>query len=230
MKLQYKMTLVLTELSNHGLAMAADSPVTITNTQTGLSYAKPNAAKKLQTIPYLNAGISCWGFGKISGMMSDLWLESFINSNSGMTSLKSFAEKLSAELNAIFGANTSGDGGLGFHLAGFEDHNGVPTPSFYHIHDGISTTLESRGISIDPSKFNPNHDMPPDIFTQIAAKGLAWITRNGDYELYAQMFGLLERFFNDLQPIGVMIPNSQNVADRADYLVFQIRTVSELYR
>jgi hypothetical protein len=72
--------------------------------------------------------------------------------------------------------------------------------------------------------------MPPNIFAQIAATREGWITRNGDYQLYAQMFQLLESFFNQLQPIGVMIPNSQNVTDRADYLVFQIRTVSELYR
>lgn len=224
------MTLVLTELTTHGITMAADSAVTSTNTRTGLSHAQPNAANKLHSIPYLNAGISCWGLGKIGRMQTDRWLENFIRSNPGITTLQDFAGELATSLNSLIPRNISGDGRLGFHLSGFEDYSGVPTPSFYHIHDGRSTTLEQRGIFVDTSLFNPNHDMPPDIFTQIAATGAGWITRNGDYQLYAQIFQLLEKFFGQLQPMGVMIPNSQNVADRADYLVFQIRTVSELYR
>jgi hypothetical protein len=69
------MTLVLTELTTHGVAMAADSAVTITNTSTGLSYVQPNAAKKLHSIPYLSAGISCWGLGTIDGAQTDRGLK-----------------------------------------------------------------------------------------------------------------------------------------------------------
>lgn len=224
------MTLVLTELTLHGITMAADSAVTITNTVSGLSYAQPNAANKLKKIPYLNAGVSCWGLGTISGIPTDQWLESFIGSNSGITTLQEFAAELSKNLNSLMPPNNTVNGRLGFHLAGFEDYNSQPTPSFYHIHDGASTTLEQRGISVDPTRFNPNHDMPPHVFLQVARSDGGWITRNGDYQLYAQMFNLLENFFAGLRPLGIMIPNSQNVGDRAEYLVFQIRTISELYR
>jgi hypothetical protein len=55
------MTLIITELSQFGIAMAADSAVTYTDSNTGRSWAVPNAAKKLQSIPYLKAGVSCWG-------------------------------------------------------------------------------------------------------------------------------------------------------------------------
>jgi hypothetical protein len=224
------MTLVLTELTLHGIAMAADSAVTTTNTVTGLSYVQPNAAKKLHQIPYLNAGVSCWGLGTISGMRTDQWLEDFIESNAGITTLQEFGEELAINLNSLIPSNNTQEGRLGFHLAGFEDYNSDSTPSFYHIHDDRSTTLEQRGIFIDPTLFNPNHDMPPHVFLQIASSGVGWITRNGDYLLYAQMFQLLENFFANLTPLGIMIPHSQNVVDRAEYLVFQIRTVSELYR
>ena len=57
-------TLVLTELSSLGIAMAANFAVTFMNPDTGLAFAEPNLARKLQEIPYLNAGISCWGIGK----------------------------------------------------------------------------------------------------------------------------------------------------------------------
>lgn len=224
------MTLVLTELSPFGIAMAADSAVTVTNTITGLSYVKPNAALKLQVIPYLNAGISCWGLGIINGIPTDEWLSKFIDTNSSLGSLKEFADELAKQLNSQVPRNTTSEGRLGFHLAGFEIYNGTPTPSFYHIHEGISTTLQQRGITINPNQFNANHDMPPQECLKIFAQSMIWITRNGDYKLYAAIFGSLEELFLKLIKIGIMIPYSQNLSNRADYLVFQIRTISEIYR
>ncbi len=224
------MTLVLTELSSFGIAMAADSAVTFTNRQTGLSFAQPNFALKLQVIHHLNAGISCWGMGEIAGISTDKWLSNFIASSSSQTTLQGFAEELATQLNSDAPLNTTGENRLGFHLAAFEDHNGIPTPSFYHIHDGPSTVLEQRGINVDPKRFNANHDVPPQIIQQIADSGRGFIVRNGDYQLYVNIFAQLEELFRQLIPLGIVIPNSQNLIDRAEYLVFQIRTVAEIYR
>jgi hypothetical protein len=220
------MTLVLTELSPFGIAMAADSAVTFTNPNTGYSFAKPNAAEKLQVIPYLNAGVSCWGVGEIDGEATDEWLAGFIRANSNLPSLASFASTLATALQNHLGPSSAKQSRVGFHLAGFEEYNGKPAPSFYHIHDGPSTTLQERGIAVDPSKFNANHDMPPAEFL----KRGGWITHNGDYQFYAQMFALLGMFFHNVSSLGIIIPDSQNLSDRAEYLVFQIRTVSDLYR
>jgi hypothetical protein len=224
------MTLVLTELTSFGIAMAADSAVTYIQQQTGLSHAIPNAALKLQIVPHLNAGISCWGLGTISGTSTDKWLANFILANTSLITLKDFADELAKQLNAQVPTSTTGKSRLGFHLAAFEDYMGTPTPSFYHIHDGPSTTLKQRGITVNPNQFNANHDMPPNIFQQKVAVGKAWITRNGDYQLYANIFGLLEDFFLKLYPLGIAIPNSQNLLDRTEYLVFKIRTMCEVYR
>jgi hypothetical protein len=224
------MTLVLTELSPLGIAMAADSAVTFTNPQTGLSFAEPNLAVKLQAISYLNAGISCWGMGQIANTPTDKWVHDFINAHQNITSLKDFVDQLAETLNAQLPQNATGENRLGFHVAGYESYNGVATPSFYHVHDGPSTVLAQRGTTVNPNQVNANHDMPPGLFQQVQAGGLAWITRNGDYMLYANIFGLLEDFFRKLNPLGIRIPNSHNLNDRAEYLVFQIRTVSEIYR
>ncbi|MFH1314065.1 MAG: hypothetical protein ABIJ00_12680 [Candidatus Eisenbacteria bacterium] len=94
----------------------------------------------------------------------------------------------------------------------------------------MSTTLRDRGISVDPHRFNANHDIPPSLFREMAARNEAWITRNGDYRFYAEIFQRLEAFFASLRSHGIMIPDSHTIADRAEYLVFQIRTVSHLYR
>ncbi len=224
------MTLVLTELSSFGIAMAADSAVTQTQTQTGLSNVIPNAARKLQKITHLNAGISCWGLGTIAGIATDQWLSNFINSSTSLTTLQSFANELARQLNAQVPTHTSDTNRLGFHLAAFENYNDVPTPSFFHIHDGPSTVLKKRGNKVKPYQFNANHDMPPEIFQQNFSNGGFYTTRNGDYKLYADIFGVLKGFFRKLEPFGILIPSSQNLLDRADYLVFQIRTVSEIYR
>ncbi len=224
------MTLVLTELSSFGIAMAADSAVTTTNLQTGLSFALPNMARKLQPISYLNAGISCWGLGKIVDTPTDEWIENFIDNCEKITTLQDFVNELADNLNAQLPQNITGENRLGFHVAGYEEYHGVATPSFYHVHDGPSTVLEQRGIMVNPNQVNANQDMPPDIFLQTQSEGSGWITRNGDYILYVNIFGLLEEFFSKLPPLGIQIPNSQNLNDRADYLIFQIRTVSEIYR
>ena len=225
------MTLVLTELNSFGIAMAADSAVTFINPRSGNVYAEPNRAIKLQVIPYLNAGISCWGMGEIDGTATDIWVQRYIDSHNTLTSLSNFTEQLAQTLNNLLPPNQTGEFRLGFHVAGYENFNGVPTPSFYHVHDGISTTLEQRGITINPKQVNANHDMPPEAFQLINRKGIGWLTRNGDYKLYAEIFGLLEAFFHTIAvKHGIIIPNSQNIQERAEYLVFQIKTVSEIYR
>lgn len=222
------MTLILTELSRFGIAMAADSVVT--HTSRGHTYASPNAAEKLQIIPTLNAGISCWGLGQIAGKETDKWLEQFIKSNSGVQSLGVFAETLASALQSEVGPSLTKQGRLGFHLAGFERYDGKALPSFYHIHDGTSTTLQDRGIIVDPSKFNANHDVPPVEFMNSIPYEARFMIRNGDYRFYAQLFGLMEDFFRSVERLGIVIPHSQNLDDRAEYLVFQIRTISDLYR
>ncbi len=115
---------------------------------------------------------------------------------------------------------------LGFHLAGYESYQGSRAPSFYHIHEGESTTLQQRGITINPNQFNANHDVPPAIALQFIAQGQGWLTRNGDYKLYANIFALLETLFQQLLPLGIIIPNTQNLSNRAEYLVFQISVKS----
>jgi hypothetical protein len=225
------MTLVLTEISPLGIAMAADTAITFTNKSTNQSRVQNNAAVKLQTIPYLNAGISCWGMGSINNISTDQWLANFISSNNTLTTLKDFADKLENELNRLIPNNPNPQNGrLGFHLAGYETYQGSRAPSFYHIHEGESTTLQQRGITVNPNQFNANHDIPPAIAIQLVSKGQGWITRNGDYQLYVNIFASLEKLFQQLRSSGIVIPNTQKLSDRAEYLVFQIRTISEIYR
>jgi hypothetical protein len=208
--------------------MAADSAVTV-KTKTGRRYVEPGGATKLQAVPSLNAGVSCWVAGAIGSQPTDQWLTDFIHANSTLPSIRAFAQYLATELQSVLGSGSGTQPRLGFHVAGYEEYGGRRVPSFYHVHDGPSTTLAGRGISIDPTVFNANHDMPPAEFQRLP-RGIGWITRNGDYQFYAQLFMLLEKFFHEVAELGIIIPHSQELSDRAEYLVFQIRTVSKLYR
>jgi len=221
------MTLVLTELSSDGIAMVADSAVTMINRASGAVSVSPTPAKKLQYVPYLNAGVSCWGMGRIGTATTDDWLSNFISSGSGASSIGEFASALACALQAEVGGNPDGECRLGFHVAGFETYNGSQVPSFFHVHDGPSSTLAARGIKVDPKRINANHDVPPDSFGPL---GRSWITRNGDYQLYAALDKHLSSFFGALQSSGIIMPHSTNVSDRADYLVFQARLVADIYR
>ena len=214
------MTLVLTELSERGITMAADSAITVTNIGTGMSFISPKRAKKLQNIPYLNAAISCWGMGQIKNIPTDEWINNFINSNQKIKTLTEFAKKLEDSLNQNIPSNIDGSPRLGFHLAGFEkDNNQETLPSFYHIHDGPSEVLTARGNSVNTHQFNANHDMPPSVFkSDILLQSKIYITRNGDYRFYAQLFSGIENFLRSLAITGIMIPHSINLEDRAEYL------------
>lgn len=227
------MTLILTEISEFGIAMAADTAVTfelplpngdrISRVLTGV--------KKLQPIPKLQAGISIWGTGEIERTDSDIWLARFIEANqNNYDSLSDFAILLQNELRRhIRKINIQKYpwGTIGFHLAGFVESNAEKLPVFYHIHNGRSQVLEARGLQIDPRKINANLDFPPQRIPQ----GQVYIWRNGDFQMYAQLFDVLGTFFQDLaRRTRIAIPYATSLGDRAEWLKFQIQTMAHLYR
>ncbi len=238
------MTLVLTEISRFGIAMAADSSVisdiplpndeVVTRVLTGV--------KKLQIIPKIQAGISIWGEGEIKvddkTYPTDIWLEYFIKEREDdYTSLHDFAVLLQDELRTCIppiDVNNLQEeyGTIGFHLAGFVNWQEQMTPTFYHIHNGRSQVLESRGIiNYDPSIINANYDLPPDI----ARERLNYVDRppiwrNGDYQIYAAMFGAIVDLFRNLKiNYEINMPYTVSLDDRAKWLRFQIRIMAELF-
>lgn len=237
------MTLVLTEISKFGIAMAADSAVTCNDpSPTGGTVARVlTGVKKLQVIPKIQAGISVWGQGDIEvegkSYSTDIWLKDFIeNREDDYTTLHDFAVLLQNELRTLIppiDVNILHEefGTIGFHLAGFVDWQGQMTPTFYHIHNGRSQVLEKRGINIDPSIINANHDLPPDIAGEaLKYKDRPPIWRNGDYQIYAAMFGAIVDLFKNLKiNYEINMPYTISLDDRAKWLKFQIRIMAELF-
>jgi len=235
------MTLVLSELSRFGIAMTADSAITFLEPlpSGGSRFRVVLGAKKLQVIPKLNAGISIWGQGSIRVgadiLQMDTWIENFIvEREDDYESLDDFANLLATEIrNFIQPIDVSQHplGTVGFHLAGFIDYQGSPIPTFYHIHNGQSQALAARGITVNPTIVNANHDLPPNIVRQMLLSGRSAIIRNGDFTIYAALFQHIDTFLRNLSRYrNLTIPHSRDLRERAEWLKFQIRTMSELYR
>ncbi len=236
------MTLILTEVSNFGIAMAADSAVTIPviNAHGDRQYRVLMGVNKLQVIEKLNAGIAIWGLAELTiehdqKIDIDVWLRDFIQSErTNYNSLSDFATLLQNRIRNYvdpIDAVQRPLGNIGFHLAGFVEYEGHQTPTFYHIHNGRSQALEARGTHIDPTIINANHDLPPNLTQQVFAQGQAYLTRNGDFTIYAALFNHIGQFLQGLSQYGgLTIPQSRNLKERAEWLRFQIKTMSELYR
>ncbi len=115
------MTLTLTELSAHGVAMAADTALT-KNAITYDGSKQPriyHGVIKLHPIKALSAGISFYGDGLIEDADTELWVSGFIrNEARNHETMSSFGTVLAGKLNTII--KPSKILTLGFDLAGFE--------------------------------------------------------------------------------------------------------------
>ena len=222
------MTLVLTEVSSFGVAMAADSAVTF---GSGRVYV---GGQKLLPIPQIDAGISIWGKGNINSNDADIWLQSFIENNisNGMT-LWDAANVLADSLNNAFGGVISER--MGIHVGGFDQKDGIHGPSFYHIHNG-HYRLEYRNGSVKeiPKEYPPIRefraelDRPPAIYSPSDTPKL---TRNGDFSIFAFLYDTINPLFKDIQnKTGLTFPYPAGLASRGEYLRFWIKTVTEIYR
>lgn len=225
------MTLVLTEISQYGMVMGADSAATcktlLPNEQTG--YRVLTGVHKLFPIPYLRAGISCWGYGQVGNFETDIWLGDFIRRQQRQSqNLQEFAIQLQDELNRIIPSTQSGEAEAGFHLGGFVDTDGGQTPDFWHIHNGPSQFF----ANIDPHVFNANHDLAAAIEQGIYDpndRDKIYITRNGDYQFYAKWWENFEEVITKfLRSQGIHVPK-QSLQGRVEYVRFPIRSISEIY-
>ncbi len=228
------MTLIITELSADGIAMAADTAITLFfNPPSRRRYPRVlRGAVKLLPVPRLNAGISYWGFGQLGGMPTDDWLRSFFRRNRGQyTSMTSLASLLESELRRCvrpINLMRHPNGTFGIHLAGFVSTQSGILPAFYHIHNGPSQALPAAPIN--PTLINANFDRPPQVYPP----GVFYRTRNGDFRLYAVVFQALENLFNYLGRQGFVIPHPSALhvsplRARAEYLRFHIKTMAKIY-
>lgn len=222
------MTLILTELSRHGVAMAADSATTKTNGRSLYGI------QKLLPVPQINAGISIWGKGQVKNVDTDIWTQSFIidDINSNMTLLDA-ANILTDKLNNTFGDVLKER--MGFHLAGFDTKNDIRGPAFYHVHNGhYEMNLQFGHAIITPKEeppireFRVVQDRPPMIYKE----NQFGLTGNGDFVIVTYLrTAIQEKIETELKlKAGIVFPHPDTLSTRGEYLRFLIQTTAEIKR
>jgi hypothetical protein len=218
------MTLVITELSEFGIAMVADSAVTCEEkTPAGDTIRRVlNGANKLQPISYLGAGISMWGLGSIKTSVgpvsTDVWIADFIQRQIHVKSIDEFAKQLAQELQRVV-SNVKIP--MGFHLAGYVEKQGTTLPTFYHVRN-----VEGTYLNYDYHDFIPGQDFPP---REMKKGGEPYRTRNGDYAPYAILAWGMENMLPTIRKsVGISIPYA-SIQGRIAYLTAWLRFVSDLY-
>lgn len=236
------MTLIITELSRFGIAMAADTAETVSSMSVrGLIEDRAFfGLTKLLPIQKLQAGISYWGWAKMppssdSGVWMDWWLRVFLAENiSNYNAISDLAGLLQKELrkrvpplsDAELELMPYGDGGI--HLAGFADEEGEKVPCFWHIHNGVSQGLPEK--KLDPHIVNANYDCAPSKFLQVQKMGATYVTTNGDIEAWARFFKkYFKEYLDELRKEMKIVIPLPTIDFRAEYWRAQIRFISEVY-
>jgi hypothetical protein len=222
------MTLVMTEVSTYGVAMAADSAVTFPD---GRVYV---GAQKLLPVPQINAGLSIWGRGDVNGTAVDTWLQDFVqNDVTREMTLLNMAETLVVKLNNEFDGPINDR--MGIHVGGFDEKNSVRGPAFYHIHNGhFHFEFGNGNITEVPEEDPPirelrvHEDRPPQIYH---GDNFPKPTRNGDFSIFGILYDKLNPILKDIQNLtGFSFPFPPSLASRGEKLRFWINIARELYR
>lgn len=237
------MTLIITALSDLGIVMVGDTSITedCLNANRTIGERAFSGLIKVVQVPKLAAGLAYWGWTKMppdqqsqnaehqNGVWLDWWLQNLvIERQADYQSLEDLAHILENELRVLvpplnkqeLKISLLGNGGI--HLAGFEEVDGTRQPCFWHIHNGISRS----DLKIDPCIVNANCDYPPLKIPQ----GNIYMTRNGDFETYAEFFdGYFKDFVRDLNVKQEMVLPFPSLVSHAEFWSAQIRFISALY-
>ncbi len=248
------MTLVITEVSNVGIVMAADSAITKLRGNKIVEIDQ-QGWRKLLEVPSIKAGISYWGMiGSVTSIRFDQWLERVIVSDN-YSDLSSFADHLVKSLNkACHNKPLTDTRGLGVHVAGYAKwEDGKRRPFFYHVHNGhgamqIHHDVEkmadgrNRLIAVHPrwvgqprKLFEKHQDFPckdKSLKENLDILNNGYITRNGDFFFYSVIWDKLQQGFSYLNLIpNVSIPRDpKNLNSLKGLLHTALETTIRVYR
>lgn len=248
------MTLVITEVSNVGIVLAADSAITKMRGNKIIEIDQQGWRKVLE-VPAIKAGISYWGMiGSVTSIRFDQWLERVIASGN-YSDLASFADHLANSLNKACNNKPLTDTrGLGVHVAGYATWgDGKKRPFFYHVHNGhgamqiqheVEKLVDGRNRLVavhprwegEPRKlFEKHQDFPCEnksLEENLQILNNGYITRNGDYFFYSIIWDKLQQGFSYLNLIpNVSIPRDPNkLNSRKGLLHTALETTIRVYR
>jgi hypothetical protein len=230
------MTLLLTEihcldgLFHSCIVFAADRRI---SSLRNSEYVYAETRKKIFKVPYLQAGVGFFGLAEapINGStkpMSD-WLERFIQRNSHLASMKTFASALANSLNVDIPLQRRKQNISGFHLAGY---NITGLPEFWYV----------RNVDDDRSTITGTYEVREDFLHRDAAvlgydgqnphsvhTGLVQIYRNGDIRAHVTSWEKIEEGFGTLlkEP---QFKKLKTISDSEQWVRFKMEIVAYFYK
>jgi hypothetical protein len=245
------MTLVLTELSTAGIAMAADSAITRLSNGT-IDEIDQEGWRKILRVPKIRAAISYWGMiGSVTQVQFDIWLQRVIAEEDNYDNLAELAEYIVRKLNEACNNQPLNNGeDTGIHVAGYQQWaDGVERPFFYHVHNGhgrfnVQEKRDNNGnlLSVnpiwqsDPRKlFEAHQDFPyPTQPIEMSLDVLqdGYITRNGAFFIYAVLWQQMQYAFQYINKIqNVSLPRDpSNISSRKGFLHIMLQMMIQFYR
>jgi len=212
-------TLIITDISRHGVVMAADSAETQEFVgMSGRKYSRVLVGlRKLHSIQNLKGAVAFWGLGEIQTLSgpartpTDIWLADFIARNDHLVSLEQVAYTLRSELQKLLGSEAPE---LGFHVAGM-GANGEPL--FFRICNHTKARERRPEFEVDKETLAKFKEEPITL-------------SDGDTNVYRQVISP----FDQTKPVAVTsqkqpIPHD-TLAGRMDYHAAWVRFVSDLYQ
>jgi hypothetical protein len=244
------MTLVLTELSTAGVAMAADSAITKLSPEGKVTEVDQQGWKKLLRVPSITAAVSYWGsVGSLTEVEFDRWLKRVID-REDYQDLPSFAQRLADAMNEAAGGEPLGAGkDLGVHVAGYHHwQDDVTRPFFYHVHNGhghfvVSDTRNgNRLLAVHPQwiseprrLFQKHQDFPRasmSVAENVAMLENGYATRNGAFFIYAVLWQHMEQALGYINAIpDVSVPRDPtDLNSRKGFLHTVLEMMVRIYR
>lgn len=239
------MTLIVTEASKFGIAMAADSAVTF-NYPPNLTLSSGRrvpptvrtGVQKIVPISSINAAVAAWGFGNVGTPQNkslqiplDQFLFDFANRVDSHKSITSVGNELAEEINSRI---EIGKVRGGFHLAGYDKYDNKTFPVIYHVHTGHDPAGPHGPLKLHQD-FPYASGRTIDKWIEDLNNDIIFWLRNGQFRTYAYF----SEYLNDLMQrlaaeTGFLCPDLTKFATpleaRARFLKLQISTICEFYR
>ncbi len=233
------MTLILTELSEAGIAMAADSAITYRDQQGRPIQKEQTKWLKLLKVPSIKGAVSYWGAIGLVNRRFEHWLDNLIKTCK-YHDVSTLAECIASELNQACGNRPlSGNNCVGVHVAGYAPwSDGVFRPVFFHVHNGHGRfVIKETAIEFqaEPRKLFAKHQDFPDLKCSLEENldnlRRVYITRNGDYLKFSIISERLSQTFAYLNLFpGFCIPRDpSNLQSRLGYLLTMLDITISIY-
>lgn len=187
------MTLVVSDISRHGIVMIGDSAVTMMN---GPNVSVRSGAVKVQYCANANIGLTMWGWGRVGNTPLDEWVANFLSTSVTDTdNLEIVGNRLAHDINLHHSSSGRPWNELvcGFHLGGFMNN----LPQLYHVHCGHQHE--------PPHELRLYRDYPIDAnlselqFIDILNRNGFFQLRNGYVPHFGRLFDNIMNYSNQLK-------------------------------